>query len=121
MSFRDDSFEFTIFERMVFDHDCEPLIGRIHGRSFGNGPGFEDTGNLQPKIVMETRGMVFMDDKSHMIHFFYRNVCLLINAAKHAVIPKRKRKIDEDMTLNLYQLGLLFKWNSLEFGLDFRL
>jgi hypothetical protein len=32
-----------------------------------------------------------------------------------AVIPKRKTKIDEDMTLNLYQMGLLFKQNPPEF------
>jgi hypothetical protein len=55
---------------MIIHHDSEPFIRWVHGRALGNGPGFEDPGDLQPEIVMETGRMMFMNDESHPCPFF---------------------------------------------------
>jgi hypothetical protein len=67
ISLRDDPFEIPIFEGMILHHDREPFFQRVHGRSLWNGPGLEDPGDFEPKIVVKTGGVVFMDDKSHIL------------------------------------------------------
>src|SRR5256885_16053574 len=47
------AFKFAVIIWMIFDLNREALVGRIHRRAFGHGPGFEDTVQLQAKVVVQ--------------------------------------------------------------------
>ena len=49
---------------MIFNVDSESFIFRIETRSLRQRPAFHGAVQLQPEIVMQTTGPVFLDDKS---------------------------------------------------------
>src|SRR5262249_18997903 len=49
---RDDSFKGAVLPGMVFDLDCQPLVGRVERRPLGDGPTLHDAAQLQAQIVM---------------------------------------------------------------------
>ena len=57
------SLERSVIDRVILDLDRQPLIAGIEARSFGDGPTFEHVAQLQPEVVMEVRGGVFLNDK----------------------------------------------------------
>src|SRR5438445_3990852 len=63
LPFRNHTFEVGIFERMVLCPDSQPLICRIHGRPFRHRPGYQDSVNRQPEIIVQAAGVVFLNDK----------------------------------------------------------
>ncbi len=60
----DDSFKAAILQRMVFDFDPPVVfVRRIETWPFGHGPAFQHTADLQPKIVVQVRRVVLLDDE----------------------------------------------------------
>ena len=52
---------------MVFHLDCEALVAGIERGPLGNGPGLEDAVELQPKIIVQPRRVVLLNDKAELI------------------------------------------------------
>jgi hypothetical protein len=46
---------------MVFDMNGKPLVGRIKTWALGDGPAFQGAIKLKPEVIMQTRGVVFLD------------------------------------------------------------
>jgi hypothetical protein len=55
--------EIGVLDRMVLRPYGEPLVRRIHRRPFGDCPGYQDTVDRQPKIIMQSTRVVFLHDK----------------------------------------------------------
>src|SRR6185295_2002134 len=68
----DDAFEFPVFDWMIFDMHCEPLVIGIEARSFGYCPAQQHTVQLQPKIIVKTAGGVLLYNKSERVFFNLR-------------------------------------------------
>src|ERR1700675_906214 len=63
VALRDDTLERSICIGMVLDHYGHVAYFRIHRRPLRNSPAFEDTADFQPKIIMQLRCMMFLNDK----------------------------------------------------------
>jgi hypothetical protein len=48
---------------MVPNLDRQALVGRVHGGTFGDGPGFEDAVVFEAEVPVEVGGVVFVDDE----------------------------------------------------------
>src|SRR3984893_13850987 len=59
----DRSLEVPIIERVILDLDREPLIMGIERWPAGHGPRFKDPVELKPKIVMQPRCRMLLDDE----------------------------------------------------------
>src|ERR1700720_1315915 len=59
----DRSLEVPIIERVILDLDREPFVMGIERRAAGHSPRFKDTIELKPKIVMQPRCRVLLDDE----------------------------------------------------------
>ena len=57
------AFEIAIVQRMIFHLHRQPLVMRIERGTLRHCPGFEDSVELQPQIVMQARRGVFLDHK----------------------------------------------------------
>ena len=64
LAFRDRAFEIAVVERMIFHLDRKALVVRIERRAFGHRPGFEDAVELKPQVVVQPRGVMFLDDEA---------------------------------------------------------
>src|SRR6266446_1684581 len=58
-----DAFEGSVLDRMVFDVHRQALVGRVEAGPLGNGPAQQHTIELEPEIVVEMTGGVFLDDE----------------------------------------------------------
>src|SRR5262249_9731593 len=63
LSFRDDSLEAAIRDRVVFDVHRQPLDRRIETRPLRHGPALKYAVELEAKVVMEMTGGVFLNDE----------------------------------------------------------
>jgi len=73
---------------VVLDLDGEPLVMWVEGRPFGNSPGFEDTVQLQPQVVVQSRGIVLLDDEAPAVRRC--DMCLaarLLRLPEIALVP----------------------------------
>jgi hypothetical protein len=64
LAFRDRPFEIAIVERMIFDLHSETLVVWVKRRAARHGPGFEDAVQFQPKIIVQPRGVVLLDNEA---------------------------------------------------------
>src|SRR5690348_7465968 len=58
---RDDTFEVTILERVIFDMDGKPLFARDEARTFRHGPALQDAIELEAEVVMKPAGGMLLD------------------------------------------------------------
>jgi hypothetical protein len=49
---------------MIFDLYGETLVVWVKRRPTGHGPGFEDAVQFEPKIIVQPRGVVLLDDEA---------------------------------------------------------
>ena len=61
---RDHALEVEILDRVVLDVDGHPPNAGIEGRPLGDRPAHEDAVDLEPEVVVETRGAVSLDDEA---------------------------------------------------------
>src|SRR5882724_5092887 len=61
-TFRNDTFEITVLQWMVFHLHREPFYGRIERRAFWNCPGQQDAIEFETKVVMQLRSAMFLHD-----------------------------------------------------------
>ncbi len=59
----DCAFEVAVFDGVVFYLDGEALVGGEIARSFGDGPAFQHAIPRKPKIIVEARGGMFLNDE----------------------------------------------------------
>jgi len=64
---RDDSLEASVFDRMVLDMHGQPLGRRVQTRPLGYCPALENPVELQPKIIVQVGGRVFLDDEAQLV------------------------------------------------------
>ena len=60
---RDNAFERAVVERMILDHHGETFFTVVEGRAFGDGPGLEDAVQLQTEVIMQTAGVMLLDEE----------------------------------------------------------
>ena len=60
-AFRDRALEGAIGQGMILGPHRQPLVGRIEAGPFGHGPAQQNAVQFQPEIVMQTRGVVLLD------------------------------------------------------------
>ena len=63
-AFGDRAFELAVLQRMVFDLDGQALFRRIEAGAFWDGPAYEDAVHFEAEIVVQARGVVFLDDEA---------------------------------------------------------
>src|SRR5439155_19873296 len=63
LTLRNHPLEIGIFKRMVFRPDGQPLLGRIHGRSFGHRPRNQNTVDREAKVIVQAAGIMLLHDK----------------------------------------------------------
>ena len=64
---RNDAFEAAVFERMIFDVHRQPLVVRVEARSLGHRPAQQHAVQLQPEIVVQMTGRMFLDDEAERL------------------------------------------------------
>ena len=64
IAFRNGSFKIRIVQRMVFHLHSKAAVSTLHGQAFRHCPGLEHAFHLQPEIIMQPRGVVFLDDET---------------------------------------------------------
>src|SRR5690242_14454669 len=63
LSLRNRAFECSVFQRMIFDFDRQPLCRRIERWNLGNRPGFVDAIEFKPQVEMQPgRGMALNNE-----------------------------------------------------------
>ena len=72
LAFGDRAFEVPVIQRVVLNLDCEALVMRVQGRTFGDSPRFEDTTEFKTKIVVQPRGRMLLNDKPKPVRFYDR-------------------------------------------------
>src|SRR5215831_1193499 len=60
---RDGSLEGVVFDRMIFHVDCKALLARHEARAAGDRPALHHPVELEPQIVVQAPGGVFLDDE----------------------------------------------------------
>src|SRR5262249_44621930 len=58
----------AVFERMVLDHHCEPLLAWLCRGAFLNGPALQEDVHFQTQIVMKMAGVVALHAKRRPPH-----------------------------------------------------
>lgn len=58
-----DALKTNVLQRVILNLDGEPFFRRVHGRPFGNSPGFENTFQFQPEVEMQPGGMVLVHNE----------------------------------------------------------
>ena len=64
LAFRDRPFEIAIVERVILDLDGQSFVVRVDGGAARDRPGFEHAVKLEPEIVMQPCGIVFLDHET---------------------------------------------------------
>ena len=64
LAFGNRAFEVTIVQRVVFHLHGQALVLGIERRSLGHSPGLEDAVEFEAQVIMEPRGVMFLDDKA---------------------------------------------------------
>src|SRR6266849_7113638 len=67
-----DAFKIEIRNRMILNLHGETFVTGIERRALGNGPRFEHSVHFQPKVVMQSRGVMLLHDEtvpSLLLHF----------------------------------------------------
>ena len=72
---------------MIFDFDCEPFVRGIHGRTLGDGPGFQHASELEPQVVMQAPGGMLLDDVAKL--FRLRDRALAARLGRLREVPLR--------------------------------
>jgi hypothetical protein len=67
LSFRNRAFEVAVVERVIFNFDRQALVVRVERRTSRHRPRFEDAVELEPKIVVQSRGRVFLNYKAEAL------------------------------------------------------
>ncbi|MNI17619.1 hypothetical protein D3C73_709950 [compost metagenome] len=52
---------------MIFHLDGQPLVRRVERGAAGHRPGFEDTIKLQSQIIMQSSGIMFLDNEPEAV------------------------------------------------------
>ncbi len=60
-------FERGVFDRMVFDVDGQMLLARLQRDALGNGPAGEGSIPLEAKVVVQSPGVVPLDDEDRVL------------------------------------------------------
>jgi hypothetical protein len=55
--------ELGIFEGMVLRAYGQTLIGRVHRRSLGHCPGYQNPIDREPEVIVQPTGVVLLNDK----------------------------------------------------------
>src|SRR6185437_7615051 len=61
---RNRAFEVAVTERMVLGAHREAVLAGIEARSFRYRPALQDSVELQPKVPVQPRGLVLLDDEA---------------------------------------------------------
>src|SRR5690606_1859942 len=61
---RDGAFKVAIVERVVLDMDSQPLFGRNKARTTGDCPACKHPIDLQPQIIVQPPGCMFLNDET---------------------------------------------------------
>ena len=91
LAFRDCPLEGAVSQGMILGPHRQPLVGRVEAGTFGHGPAQQNAVQLQPEIVMQARGIVFLDQVRKLlvsaprpcraaVRWFFRNracACIL--------------------------------------------
>jgi hypothetical protein len=64
---RDDSFELAVFERMILDMNCEPLVRRIEAWALRDRPALERPVELEPEVVVHATSRMLLDYKAQSV------------------------------------------------------
>ena len=64
---RNDAFEAAVFERMVLDVHRQPLVVRVEAWSLGHRPAQQDAVQLEPEVVVQVAGRMFLDDEAQLL------------------------------------------------------
>ena len=64
---RDGALEIAVGKRVILDLDGESLFDRIERGTTCHGPRLENPVDLQPKIVVQARSVVLLDDETEML------------------------------------------------------
>src|SRR5690606_6684599 len=64
LTLRDGAFKREILQRVIFRLKGGTFHAHLCGDSFGDGPGLENAVHLQPKVIVEMRRGVFLDDEA---------------------------------------------------------
>src|SRR5581483_1089522 len=67
LAFRNDAFERAVVVWMIFDVHRKPPVLWVERRTFGHRPRFQNAVGFQAKVVMQTRGVVLLNDKAQTL------------------------------------------------------
>ena len=62
---------------MIFGPYGQTLLGRVHGRTFGHGPGYQNSIDRQTDVIVLATGSVFLNDKDTPLAVSARSACRL--------------------------------------------
>src|SRR5689334_8610409 len=82
-AFWNPSFELRVLNRMILDFDRQPFIRRIERRSFRNCPTLEHAVQFQPKVIVQSRRRMLLNDEAQLplqlgLSYFARRLSRLI-------------------------------------------
>ncbi len=60
LAFGDDPLEILVFQRLVLGGHRQPLLARVRGGPLGHGPRLQRPAGLQPEVVVQAAGLVFL-------------------------------------------------------------
>src|SRR3984957_18042903 len=60
----DCAFEIGVFDRMVLDRDGEALLPGVQARTASHSPAFEDTGQREAEVVMQSGRVMLLHDEN---------------------------------------------------------
>ena len=72
LPFRDDSLERGVFNRMILDFNGEMFFALSPRQTFRHRPRFQDAIHLETEIVMQSPGVMLLDDKARRAFDFFR-------------------------------------------------
>jgi hypothetical protein len=75
--FRDHSFERGVVIRMILGHHRESAHRRVIGWPLRNGPRFQNAFHLEPEVVVQMRGVVFLNDEDRLFRRAFRRALRL--------------------------------------------
>jgi hypothetical protein len=81
-----------VLKWVVFHGNCQPFVVRIHRRTFRDRPRLQDSVDFHAKIIVEVRGVVFVNNKlpySHDKQLAYNNVSTTLGRTAITLIDKQ--------------------------------
>src|SRR5581483_6293132 len=67
IAFRNRAFEIRVFNRMILDLHGQAAVAALPGETFGNGPRLQDAFHFEAEVVMQARGVVFLNDEERFM------------------------------------------------------